>query len=526
MKFRNETELLNYTETIKGKTFKEIDSKKLLENNSMKRRKGLPGQIVETGFYQYPLNNKSEADFNELGIELKVTGFIRNKNNTLRAKERLVLSKINYHDIVNETYENSHLIDKNKKLLIIWYEYEKGKTLGEFQIKDYQLYDMSQDAEIFENDFNIIKEKVKEGLAHELSEGDTSYLGACTKAATSKDRTTQPYSEINAKPRAFALKNSYMTGILRENNTYETIKENLNKKPKTKSSQHKTQPPKNTNKTTPKDKTKQTITPKPKSENKTQPPKNTNKTTPKNKTKQTITPKRLHKSKIPQYTPYNNTKEKIKTIDSYIYNKMKKYIGESQIEIYEKITENKITGSIPKNISKMISDKIIGKDKDLPNINDIFKKTSFIIKNVPVDVDYNPLERMSFKTISLSDFEDEWEDSYWKTYFEETTLLVICYEGKKGSKNGERTLKGIKKISFNDKDLDSFKKTYIKVKEAIKERDFNLMPTPKSFDGQILEIAPKGRKGDDAYNNFFKKDKTKVAFMLTKDLLREKLQKS
>ena len=213
MKFKNETELLNYTENIKGKTFKEIDSKKLLENNSMKRRKGLPGQIVETGFYQYPLNNKSEADFNELGIELKVTGFIRNKNNTLRAKERLVLSKINYHDIVNETYETSHLMDKNKKLLIIWYEYEKGKSLGEFQIKDYQLYDMSQDEEIFKNDFNIIKEKVKEGHAHELSEGDTSYLGACTKAATSQDRTTQPYSEINAKPRAFALKNSYIATL-------------------------------------------------------------------------------------------------------------------------------------------------------------------------------------------------------------------------------------------------------------------------------------------------------------------------
>ena len=203
---------------------------------------------------------------------------------------------------------------------------------------------------------------------------------------------------------------------------------------------------------------------------------------------------------------------------------MKKYIGKRQIEIYEDITGNKITEKIPKNINKIISDKIIGKDKDLPKIDDIFKKTSFIIKNLPVDADYNPLERMSFKTLSLSDFEDDWEDSYWKTYFEETTLLVICYEGKRGSKNGERRLKDVKKISFNDKDLDSFKRTYIKVKEAIKETDFTLMPTPKSFDGQILEIAPKGRKGDDAYNNFFKKEKTKVAFMLTKDLLREKLQ--
>ena len=510
MKFKNETELLNYTENIKGKTFKEIDSKKLLENNSMKRRKGLPGQIVETGFYQYPLNNKSEADFNELGIELKVTGFIRNKNNTLRAKERLVLSKINYHDIVNETYETSHLMDKNKKLLIIWYEYEKGKSLGEFQIKDYQLYDMSQDEEIFKNDFNIIKEKVKEGHAHELSEGDTSYLGACTKAATSQDRTTQPYSEINAKPRAFALKNSYMTGILREHNTYENIKENLNKKPETKPSTFK-QPLKNINKTTTQEKPKQTTTPKPQ------------KTTTQEKPKQTTTPK-PQKTTILQYNPLTNNKEKIKTIDSYIYNKMKKYIGKRQIEIYEDITGNKITEKIPKNINKIISDKIIGKDKDLPKIDDIFKKTSFIIKNLPVDADYNPLERMSFKTLSLSDFEDDWEDSYWKTYFEETTLLVICYEGKRGSKNGERRLKDVKKISFNDKDLDSFKRTYIKVKEAIKETDFTLMPTPKSFDGQILEIAPKGRKGDDAYNNFFKKEKTKVAFMLTKDLLREKLQ--
>lgn len=444
MKFKNETELLNYTENIKGKTFKEIDSKKLLENNSMKQRKGLPGQIVETGFYQYPLNNKSEADFNELGIELKVTGFIKNKNNTLRAKERLVLSKINYHEIVNETYETSHLMDKNKKLLIIWYEYEKGKTLGEFQIKDYQLYDMSQDEEIFKNDFNIIKEKVKEGRAHELSEGDTSYLGACTKAATSNDRTTQPYSEIDAKPRAFALKNSYMTGILRELNSYNNLRE------------------------------------------------------------KTIT-------------------SSIKTTDSYIYNKMKKYIGKSQINIYEEVLGNKITGNIPKNINKIISDKIIGKDEELPKIDDIFKKTSFIIKNLPVDSDYNPLERMSFKNISLSDFKDEWEYSYWKTYFEETTLLVICYEGTKSSKNGERILKGVRKISFNEKDLYSFKKTYNKVKEAIEKKDFNLMPTPKSFDGQILEIAPKGKKGDDAYNNFFKKDKTKVAFMLTKDLLKEKL---
>ena len=72
----------------------------------------------------------------------------------------------------------------------------------------------NQDEETIKNDFYIIKQKVKDGRAHELSESDTSYLGACTKARTSKDRTTQPNSEIDAKPRAYSLKNSYMTGIL------------------------------------------------------------------------------------------------------------------------------------------------------------------------------------------------------------------------------------------------------------------------------------------------------------------------
>ena len=42
-------------------------------------------------------------------------------------------------------------------------------------------------------------------------------MGAAPKAATSKDRRRQPFSDILAKPRAFAFKSSYMTYVL---NTY------------------------------------------------------------------------------------------------------------------------------------------------------------------------------------------------------------------------------------------------------------------------------------------------------------------
>ena len=62
------------------------------------------------------------------------------------------------------------------------------------------------------------------------------------------------------------------------------------------------------------------------------------------------------------------------------------------------------------------------------------------------------------------------------------------------------------------------------IKETIEKRDISLLPTPNSFEGQILVVAPKGQKGDDAYNNFFNKDRTKVTFMLTKDLLYDKIK--
>ena len=453
MKFKTEKELLKYTSKIDGKTFEEIDSKNLLKNTNPKRQKGILGQIVETGFYKYDLNNKSNADFENLGIELKVTGYKQNKNGSISAKERLVLSKIDFNKIINETYESSHLLEKCKKMLIIWYLYEPKKEAKDYVITHHQLYDMNKDEYIFKSDFELIKEKVLNGKAHELSEGDTS-----------KDRTSQPFSDIPSKPRAYSLKNSYMTGILRNSIkskitlNIEQSKLNLN---------HDFE----------------------------------------------IDNSHGNLEKIPRF----------KTIEEYITAKIKPYIGKTQLEILREITGKTYAEKIPKQISKMISDILIGKDNELYKKDELFTKTNYIIKNLPVNGE-KALERMSFKSLELNDFNDNWEDSYWKNYFEEVTLITICYEGKSGSKNGYRTLKEVKKITFNDDDLDSFEKTYNLVKKTIDTQNTELLPKPKSFDNQKLVVAPKGVKGDDAYNNFLKQNKTKVAFMLTKELLNEKLK--
>lgn len=441
MKFNTIDELLHYTEAIKGKTFKEIDSEHLLDNTTnLKRNKGILGHVVESGFYKYPINSNPQADFDKIGVELKVTGYKKNKKGEKSAKERVSLSKIDFNKIINEEYEYSKLIYKNKKILFIWYFYEKGKDIGDFLITDYQLYDMAKDEETIKNDFYIIKQKVKDGRAHELSESDTSYLGACTKARTSADRTTQPNSTIPAKPRAYSLKNSYMTGIL--NSIGVTISFDTNE---------------------------------------------------------------------------------FKTVEEYVLAKLRPYIGKSQLEILEEVSGQTYKEKIPKNLNKMITDIIIGKDDELAEKHDLFKKTSFIIKNSPITPKGTYRERMSFRNLTLSEFEDTWEDSYWKLFFDETTILNILWkEPKTGSKNGERILEGVNRINFNDDNLDSMETTYNMVKETIEKEDVNLLPYPNSFKGQILEIGPKGQKSDDAYNTFFNKDTTKTCFFLNKEILFEK----
>lgn len=442
MKFKTEQELLEYSENIKGRTFKEIDSAGLLETASPIQQKELLEHVVKTGFYKIPRNNHTKVDFEEFGIELKVSGYVENQDGTLRANERLILGKIDFNEIINKTFETSHVLGKCEKMLIIWYKYDQEKEAKDFIITNYQLYDLNPDKKILKNDFKIIRGKVLEGKAHELSEGDTSYLGACTQAKTSSDRTTQPFSDIMLKPRAYSLKNAYMTGILRES-------------------------------------------------------KNT---------------------KLVTFRTYN-------TVDEYITKKLEPYFGKTQVEILEEITGKKYAEKIPKNISKMISDKIIGKDNELAQKDNLFTKTNFIIKNLPIQENGLPRERMSFKNIKLDDFDEEWENSFWKNYFEETTLITICYQEKNKSRNGFRILKDVKKITFDENDLNSFKKTYNQIKLAIRKEDISLLPTSSNgFKNQLLEIAPKGVKGDNAYVNFFKRNQTKVAFMISKKLLIKKLK--
>ena len=110
-------------------------------------------------------------------------------------------------------------MNKVHLILLIYYLYEREvENRLDFKIDFASLFTPPEaDLDIIENDFNTIVNKVKAGKAHELSGSDTLYLEAAPKAATSENQgEDQPFSDIPAKPRAFAFKNSYMTYILRD----------------------------------------------------------------------------------------------------------------------------------------------------------------------------------------------------------------------------------------------------------------------------------------------------------------------
>lgn len=241
----NPSSIEDYSQKLIGKTFsdilndnlkKEIIKEDYVEygiSHENKKRKGGLGELIEECFFHYKCNNDSKPDFDKAGVELKVSPYKINKNGTLSAKERLIITMINYNEVIKQDFFNSHLWGKSNLILLVYYLYEKEvKNRLDYKINFSKLFSPpKEDIEIIKNDYETIINKIKSGKAHELSESDTLYLGAATKASSSSDTRTQPFSDIPAKPRAFSFKTSYMTYVLNKyivpnKTTYEPIIKN------------------------------------------------------------------------------------------------------------------------------------------------------------------------------------------------------------------------------------------------------------------------------------------------------------
>lgn len=206
--------ILTFAKKLIGHSLREMCANSIADNPYS--GKGKYGQLLEKYYFGYSLNSKSEADFKNAGLELKATPLkLLKSRNKLSSKERLVLNIINYNEVIKQDFYNSDFWTKNSKLLLIFYLYNKEVELLDYLIKLVEVWEFSEtDLEIIKQDWEFIKNKILQGKAHELSEGDTYYLGACTKGANSRSVRDQPKSNIKAKQRAYSLKQGYVNNII------------------------------------------------------------------------------------------------------------------------------------------------------------------------------------------------------------------------------------------------------------------------------------------------------------------------
>ena len=213
---REEIEVI--TKSAIGKSLNDLIKAEVITIEDKEANKGGLGQLIEKYLFGMENNSDSEPDFMPAGIELKVTPYRKLKNGKLSAKERLVLNIIDFENEYKNEFRNSHFWYKNNKIQLLWYLWEPGKDKKDYKITHEKLLELAlnEDLNQIEKDWNTIINKIKEGKAHEISEADTMYLGACTKGANSLSVRKQPFNDIPAMQRAFCFKVSYMTQLVRK----------------------------------------------------------------------------------------------------------------------------------------------------------------------------------------------------------------------------------------------------------------------------------------------------------------------
>lgn len=169
------------------------------------------GHAIESHF-GIPPNTSPLPDFPGAAIELKVVP-LRRSGRGLGVKERTVISLIDYEKLMDQTWGTSSVRSK-LKILFVFFEHLDGMPKPAFPIRRVLIWEPDARIEaLLRADWERVFTKVRQGLAHELSESDGVIMGPCTKGATGASVRRQPFGATLAKSRAWALKPSFTWSV-------------------------------------------------------------------------------------------------------------------------------------------------------------------------------------------------------------------------------------------------------------------------------------------------------------------------
>ncbi len=201
--------IIGYAAKLTGKSLREVMG---AEQGTIggTAAKGKFGQMVEDYFF-IKTNSDAVPDFEDAGIELKVSPLIDLGRGKRKSKERLVLGIIDYNKVPEEGFGT--FLRKNSHLLIVFYLWSEHTDITEYRIlKVVDWTPTEEELRVIREDWDVIQGFVERGEAHLLSERFTRYLAANTKGVGhGKDLRSQPFSDIPAKQRSLSFKQSFMT---------------------------------------------------------------------------------------------------------------------------------------------------------------------------------------------------------------------------------------------------------------------------------------------------------------------------
>lgn len=156
-----------YAKRLIGHTFLDVLEGRLADTDTVaeqaesygnKNRKGGLGNLLEEAYFGYAANSISAADFIDAGVELKATPYELTRKGEYRAGERLVLSMIDYSKEIETELTDSHMWQKCKLLLLIYYW--RNRSLDDNLLYPIQFVSLftptSTDLAIIESDYRTI----------------------------------------------------------------------------------------------------------------------------------------------------------------------------------------------------------------------------------------------------------------------------------------------------------------------------------------------------------------------------------
>lgn len=432
----SQEEILEHARTLLGNSLRGLYQDAL----HAKKGKGGLGVSVEELHFNYSPNSTAAPDFSEAGVELKCTPLKTNKDGSLVSKERLVLNIIDYVKEAETCFESSSFWQKNQLLLLLFYLYESDKSIWDFVFKIVRYWSFpDEDLKIIKDDWATIHQKIITGQAHTISEGDTFYLGACTKGAKGGQNKRKQYgTDVLADQRAYSLKSKYLNTIILDALAHPEM---IDKSAYLSSNQQ-----------------------------------------------QKIQRERAEITSIIQSVKDYAEGE---TFEQLIERKFSPYYGSTIYQIQTQLGVEFTTS--PKAISNDVIHAILGvKSRRISE----FEKADIQQKSIRLEPNGTLKESMSFSQIQYDDLmtEEVWEDSVWHNILTKRFLFIIFRKGNDSDiKNS--VLEKVFFWTMPYQDLEKAKIFWLDTRNKVRNGIFNQFMTSKS--NNICHVRPKAKNAED-----------------------------